>query len=549
MVEGGAESGRPTGEPDASNSPVDGDSVADFADGAAERWTRRQAVELEPIPDRAGAQLITASVLTLASFGAGLVVSLIRSKIVAILLGPTGVGALANIGIYNTFVSTAGSAFAGQGATRAIVAARSGNSPDRVDWLVRYSLIVPPLVGVLIALVTIALSPMISSIVMGDQRYMPLVAISAVAIPLGLLTAGYAQILQSFLLIGSLAKANIATTAASLVLTVGLVVAFGLTGAVVATSLVTLVQLGIYFRREPWVIRARSWRRRLPLDWPALRPVIQLGMAGVIAGMATTLVSLLIRTDIVRVLGLEQNGVYQPVAASSDTYLEFLLASTSFYLFPRLTELLTTGRRADAARELGHGLRLMLAVTVPFLLLAVAFSEPIVVLLYSSKFRDAADPLAIQMAGNILKVITWSIGAALLPLGFYRIWLAIALGNLAIKYAAVEVLMPHLGLDGVAWATNMSWVWSVAATTIAVVILGRLAMPARDWRVAIVAAMLVAATFGVRSVSEPAAMVVAVPAGIAWLALVRADIKDLAQTIGQIASRQLTALPRLRRRG
>ena len=548
MAASGTEAGRFICSADESGPPVDVDLPADFSDGAVERWTRPRIAPPELTPDGAGAQLITASVLTLASSATGLVVALFRSKIVAILLGPTGVGALANIGIYNTFVSTAGSAFAGQGATRAIAAARSGDAPDRVDWLVRYSLILPPLVGVLIALVTIVLSPLISSVVMGDQRYAALVAIGAVAIPLGLLTAGYAQVLQGFVLIGSLAKANIATTVVSLVFTVSLVMAFGLMGAVVATSLVAMVQLGIYFQREPWVVRDRIWRRRLPLDWEALRPVLQLGLAGVVAGTASTLVSLLIRTDIVRVLGLEQSGVYQPVAAISDNYLELLLSSTSFYLFPRLTELLTTGRRADAARELGHGLRLMLAVTVPFLLLTVAFSEPMIVLLYSSRFRDAADPLAIQMAGNVLKVITWSIGAALLPLGYYRLWLGIAVVNVAIKYVAVQVLMPHLGLDGVAWATSISWAWSVTAETIAVVFFGRLAVSRRDWRVAVVAIVLVAGTFGVRSVSEPAAMLVAVPTGFAWLALVRADIRDLAQTLQQITGRQLSVLRRLRRR-
>lgn len=528
------------------SSPAEVGAIADFTEGTIERRSQPGPVVPATVPRSSGAELITASVLTLASSVTGVVVALFRSKLVAVLLGPAGVGALANLGVYNTFITTAGSAFSGQGATRAIAAARSAGSPDRVDWLIRYSLIVPPIVGVIMGLVTLALSPVISAIVMGDERYAPLVAISAAAIPLGLLTAGYSQILQGFVLIGSLARANIATTLASLLLTVGLVVAFGLTGAVVATSLIAVVQFGIYYRREPWVIRARAWRRHLPFDWVTLRPVIQLGLAGVILGIASTLVSLLIRTDIARVLGLEQSGVYQPVSAISDTYLELLLSSTSFYLFPRLTELLTSGRPRDAAFELGHGMRLMLAVSVPFLLLSVAFGEPIVLLLYSSRFRGAVDPLAIQMAGNVFKAITWSVGAALLPLGYYRIWLGIGLANLAIKYVGVLVLLPHMGLDGVAWATSISWVWSAVAEASAVVVLGRLTIPARDWRVAFAAVALVEMTLAVRTLSQPAAMLFAAGAAIAWLALTRAEVSDLARTLSQIAGRQVAALRAMR---
>ncbi len=303
----------------------------------------------------AGAALIAASTLTLIASATGTVIGLLRSKLVAVLLGPGGVGILSNIGIYNAFVSTAGTAFAGQGLTRAIAAARAERRDERVDWLIRYSFLVPPAVGLLILMATLVLAAQVSALVMGDTQYAPLIAISAFAIPLTILGASYSGVLQGFVRIGSLAKVSIATTFVSLIATVALIFAFGLTGAVAAASIVALLQLGIFFLREPWVVRGRHWRRRLGLDRLALRPVIQLGLAGVVISIVSTLVTLLIRSDIVRVLGIEQNGIYQPVAAISDTYLEVLIASTSIYLFPRLTELLNVGRRIEASNEVGHG--------------------------------------------------------------------------------------------------------------------------------------------------------------------------------------------------
>lgn len=500
----------------------------------------------EPKPGEAGGALVAASALTLIASATGMVIGLLRSKLVAVLLGPSGVGILSNIGIYNAFVSTAGSAFAGQGSTRAIAVARAEGRDERVDWLIRYSFLIPPAVGLLILAGTVALAPQVSALVMGDSQYASLIAISAIAIPLYLLGASYAGVLQGFVRIGSLAKASIATTIVSLLVTVSLIVPLGLMGAVVAGSIVALVQLGIFFLREPWVVRGRRWRRRLDFNWPALRPVLELGLASVVVTIASTLVTLLIRSDIVRVLGIDQNGIYQPVTAISDTYLEVLISSTSFYLFPRLTELLSAGRRSEASDEIGHGLRVILAVTVPLLLLAIAFGEPIVVLLYSDRFRPAADPLAIQMAGNILKVITWSAGVALLPLGYYRAWLLIGIGNLAIKYIGVHLLLPILGLDGVAIAYDVCWACTFLAYVFMVVAIGRVGPRPRDWRYALVAVALVAGTFGAHAMTHMLGMVIAVAATVAWLAISRADLADLARTLTTMARLRLLALRRKR---
>jgi O-antigen/teichoic acid export membrane protein len=474
----------------------------------------------------------------------GLVIGLLRSKLVAVLLGPSGVGILANLGIYNSFVGTAGTAFAGQGSTRAIAAARAQRDDSRIDWLIRYSFLIPTVVGVLVLLATVVLAQQISGLVMGDTQYAYLIAISAIAIPITLMAASYSGVLQGFLRIGSLAKANITTTIVSVIVTVALILPFGLTGAVVAVSVVALVQLGIFFVREPWVIRGRKWRRRLSFDRPALHPVLQLGFASVVLTIASTLVSLVIRSDIVRVLGIDPNGIYQPVSAISDTYLEMLISSTSFYLFPRLTELLSAGRRSEAAGEIGHGMRVILAVTVPLLLLAIAFGEPIVTLLYSERFRPAADPLAIQMTGNVLKVIIWCASAALLPLGYYRTWLVVGLINLAIKAVGVHLLLPTMGLDGVAVAYNLSWAWTFLAEGFMVIAIIKVGPRRRDWQRAFFAVAFVLATFGAHAVTHSLGMVVAAGAILAWLAVSRADLLDLIQTLHGIVGPRLQFLRR-----
>lgn len=495
-------------------------------------------------------ELVTASVLMMASSSTGLVVGLIRSKLVALLLGPAGVGVLSNLSIYNNLVVTTATAVAGQGSTRAIAAERAMGRDDRLDWLIRYTFLVPTAIGLLLLIGSAALASQVAATVMGDSGYATLVVISAVGIPLGALATAYAGVLQGYVRIGSLARAGIVSTLGSLVLTVGLVLWFGITGAALAIPAVLLLQLAIYFRQEPWVVLDRRWRRRLAVNWPALGPVLQLGIASVVLALAGLLVSLLIRTDIVQVLGVDQNGVYQPVAALSDTYFEILISSTSVYLFPRLTQLLSTGDKHQAAREVGHGLRVVLGVTMPFMLLGIGLSVPVVVLFYSDSFQGAGDPLAIQMAGNVLKTITWSIGAATLPLGFYRAWLLIGLVNLLVKLVAVHLLLPTMGLNGVAVAYDLSWAFSCVTETALVVAIGRLNPGWRDWLRALTAVAFIAVTLGGHMLTPVLGLILALVAACVWIAVSRVELGDLVKSVEALVVPQARALAwRIGRRG
>jgi PST family polysaccharide transporter len=481
----------------------------------------------------AGAELLRASVLTLASSATGLMVGLFRSKLLAILLGPAGVGVLANLGIYNTLIATASGAIAGQGATRAIAAARSDGTQDQIDWLIRYAVLVPALIGVIVMVGSMALAAPISGLVMGDQAYAPLVAVSALAIPAGLLAASYSSILQGFVHIGSLARVGISTTLLSVIVLLSLILPFGLTGAAIASVVTALIQIGLFARREPWILR-RRWLRRLEFHWPWMKPIVQLGLAGVILGIASTLTNLLIRSEIVGRLGIEQNGIYQPVAAISETYLELFISSTSFYLFPKLTQLLSAGQRREATAELGHGLRLMLVVTVPFLLIGIGGGREIISLLYTPRFAEAADPLAIQMLGNLAKVVTWSVGAALLPLGMYRAWLGIGLVSVAIRYVGVRVMVGPLGLAGAAIAYDLGWFWSAAMEVGVVVLVGRLVLSRRDWRSVTVGAILVGLTFASRSFGDGVAMITALAATLCWVVALRGEVLELLVTLRSV---------------
>jgi antigen flippase len=493
----------------------------------------------EPQPDGASPRsgLVSASAVTLVASAAGFIAGVLRAKLLAVLFGTVGVGILANLAIYTNLVAQVGSLLAGQGLTRAVAAERAADRADRVDWLIRYSIIATGAAGLVIAAGTVVLSGQLADLLTGSPSFAGLVAITALAVPATLVAYAYGQVLQGYVRIGSIAKVQLATSILSLVVVAILATVVGVVGAVLAVVATSVIQLGLLYRREPWVLTGRSWRA-LGMSLEQLRPLLAVGVASVLLGGASTLVVLLIRAAIVQQLGIEAAGVYQPVAAVSDTYLEIILASTSVYLLPRIAELVSSRRIREAGKEVGRGLRLTLTITVPLIIVGLGFSESVVAILYSDAFGGSADPLAIQMVGNTFKVIAWSVGVALIPLGMYRTWLAIGVSTVAAKYGLTMVLLPMLQLKGVAIAYSLAWMWCTVISLVAVVLVAGLRLPKEYWSIAIAGAIGVSAVLVARAISPFAAGWVGIIALIVFLIIVRDDLVELANEFREIAARQ-----------
>ena len=401
------------------------------------------------MPLEADPGLVSASAVTLGASIVVLLIALVRSKIVAVLLGTGGVAVLANIVILSSLTVMLSNAFTGSGATRAITEARAAGRVVDVRWLIRYTLAVPLLIACALMVLQVVAAPQVSLLITGTTEYAGLMVLAAILIPPLVFAAALGQVLQAFLKVARIAAGSLVANTTILAATVVFAIPFGLPGALAAIGFGAVARVAYLYRSERSLLR--GWRHvRSTGDRPRLSPILSLSLSGTVLGLASVAVALLVRSNIVGILGLDANGVYQPVVEISDFYLEVILTSTSLYLFAKITELVTVGRRTEAAAVLGHGLRLLMVLTVPIALVSIGFSELLIRVLYSDDFAAASGPLEIQMAGSVFKVIAWSVGAALLPLGMYRSWLAIGLVTLAIRYAGVLLLAPSLGLDGVA---------------------------------------------------------------------------------------------------
>jgi len=390
-----------------------------------------------------------------------IVISIVRTKILALLVGPAGVGLM---GLFNRVLGTA-ITLAGMGlghsGVRQIAAASAKTAEGDVAASasaatdlarVRQALWFANLGLGLVAMVAVWLfREPIAAAALDDASRASEVGWLGVGVFFALVSASQTALLQGLRRIADLAKVTILGTFVGSAVGVVLVWQLGVAGIVwmlIAAPAASALVAAERVARLPRPIR-------LPLHWPALtrewRVMFDLGAPIMAATLVTGICQLVTRSSITDALGIEATGHFEAAWSISMTYVGLVLAAMSTDYYPRLTAAITD--RSASNRLANEQAEVALLLAVPVLLGLITFAPLVTSLLYSSAFAPTTEILRLQVVGDILKVASWPMGFILLARGNNRLHLLTELGWNLVYLVTLWVLLPRIGLaaSGVAF--------------------------------------------------------------------------------------------------
>jgi PST family polysaccharide transporter len=322
--------------------------------------------------------------------------SIVRIKLLALMLGPAGVGLLS---IYNNLheltVRGAGLGLATSG-VREVAKADKEQASLR---LVRQILLVAHFAQGGLAMVALWLCrEPLAALLLGDERRATEIGLVGIAVLLALLASAQLTILQGLRRIPDLAR--IAIAEALLGSAAGLAaVAFmgerGLIWFLLAQPAVSLLAATLFLRRVPAAPAQNLEDGHAFSAWWAM---VKLGSAFMLGSLAMTASLLLVRTLITRDLGLDAAGQFAAAWALTITYVGFLLTAMGADYYPRLSQVIED--RSAANDLINVQTQLGVAIGGPALLLLIGFASWVIALLYSSKFDGAVTILQWQTIGK-----------------------------------------------------------------------------------------------------------------------------------------------------
>ena len=357
-------------------------------------------------------RILAASSLIGGSTAINILVGIVKVKVLALLLGPAGIGLM---GIYQNVVSTAATIFGlgleGSGVRK--LASSSGD--DQAVSLVQRTLWISNVTLGLIAVALLMLFQQSLSMLLFDtEQYSDSIAWLGVGVFFSLVASSQTAVIQGMRRVADLARVNIYGAiggAASGVLAIFILGDSGLVAFVVTAPVFSAITALFYAKRLTNTATSVNDEDVLR-EWYGL---LKLGVPMMIAALATLVTQLVARSLVLKELGVDAAGYYQAAWAISMTYIGFVLTAMGADYFPRLSAAIND--HAIARRMVNEQTEVSLLLVAPLFIGMFIFASWVITLLYSDSFGPAIELLRWQIMGDVLKVLAWPMGFIVLAQG------------------------------------------------------------------------------------------------------------------------------------
>jgi len=335
------------------------------------------------------------------------VIGLVRIKIVAILLGPAGIGL---IGLYQSsigLVATLTGLGIGSSGVREVASAYAAGDEERIATMVKTLRRSCFVAGGLGCLLTVSLASPLSHWAFESDGNALDMALLGIAVFLTTIQSGQAALLQGSRRIKELAATTVTSAVVSTIVAIAIYAVFetdGIVAVLIASAAIQLI-LSWWAARQ---LAVREVALRWAETWKNAKSLLELGLAFMWGGLLATAVALILRSVIVRELGLGTAGIYTAAWGLSGMFASFVLGAMGTDFYPRLTA--AAHDNAWVNRLVNEQIEIGVLLALPGLVATQAFAPLVMQLFYSREFLPGAELLQWFVLGVMLQVVAWPLG-------------------------------------------------------------------------------------------------------------------------------------------
>lgn len=406
-------------------------------------------------------QILKSTALVGGSSVANVLIGIVRTKAMAMLLGPAGFGLA---GLYMSIASLTQSV-AGLGVNssgvRQIAEAAGSNDTARIAQTAAVLRRTSVVLGVFGAILLIALAKPVSVMTFGGAQQTSAICLLSLAVLFNLVSTGQGAVIQGLRRISDLAQMSVLGSLFGTIATI-IIVYFlrqqGIVPALVAVAAVTLLTSWWYSRKIVIPV-APVHVSELKKEMGAL---LKLGLAFMTSGLLMLGSAYVVRILVLRKLGLEATGFYQAAWTLGGLYVGVILQAMGADFYPRLTA--SANDNQECNRLVNEQARVSLLLAGPGVLGTLTFAPLIIALFYTANFGAAVGILRWICLGIALRVISWPMGFIVMAKGNQMLFLLSELSWTTVHLGLAWICVGWFGLDGAGIAFFGSYAFHILMT-------------------------------------------------------------------------------------
>lgn len=348
-----------------------------------------------------------------------IIIQIIRSKFVAVLLGPAGMG-ISGLLISTTSIIAALTEFGlGSSTVRNIAEANGAGSETRISTTIIVLRRLVWITGLLGAIVTLVLSSWLSQLTFGNYNYTLAFVWLSITLLFMQLTNGQMVLLQGMRKLQYLAKANLYGSSLGLIITIPFYYLWGIDGIVPVLIITSVISLffSTFFSKKINIPKTYVSSVRTIVEG---KKMLSMGFMISLSGLITSASSYLIRIYISHHGAVDDVGLYNAGFAVIGTYVGMIFTAMGTDYYPRLAEV--SNDNLLSRNIMNQQAEIALLILGPVLMVFLVFINWVIILLYSSKFLAINTMIYWAALGMFFKAASWSVGFIFLAKGESRIF-------------------------------------------------------------------------------------------------------------------------------
>ncbi|WP_262326819.1 O-antigen translocase [Carboxylicivirga litoralis] len=350
-------------------------------------------------------RLLTTSIKNSSQVLVRVIIGILNIKIIALLTGPTGLAIVSQLQNALQF----GTNLANTGINHGIIKCLSEyqESPSKRQLVIITSILIVIIASVFIGLCFALLSGYISEVLFQSNDYILVVRFAGIYIITTSLFNLLISIINGIQKLKLFITLNILYFISSFILTISALYFLGLKGLLWAILFQSLLALSV----GAHILYKHGYRFKPLFSTVVMQKLTKFSLTAITSGIVTPLVVMSIRTILTHNLALHEAGIWEGINRISTSYISFATLPFGYYFLPTFAKL-------KSNKEIKREIKIALLTLTPILiaggLLLYILRIPVINVILSKEFHEAAYIIKWQIMGDVLKVLCWLLGFLLI---------------------------------------------------------------------------------------------------------------------------------------
>lgn len=335
-----------------------------------------------------------------------IIIGIIRSKFIAVLLGPAGMGLAGLLQAGTGMIAGLTNFGLSSSAIKNISVAQAEGDEEKVGRVIAVFRRLVWVTGLLGLVITLCLSSFLSQISFGNNDYTWAFAILSVTLLVDQISSSQGVLLRAMRQVNLMVKSSMLGSVIGLITTIPLYYFYGNDGIVPALIIAAFTSLFL-----TWYFASRLSFKKVKINFSSIKSegkeMITMGFMISLSGIITQLVSYFVRLFISNYGSLDDVGLYSAGFAIVNNYVGMIFTAMSTDYYPKLSGVANDVTKMNKA--INQQAEIAILILSPIILVFIVFIKWVIYILYSDKFLPVNNMILFAASGMLFKALSWAI--------------------------------------------------------------------------------------------------------------------------------------------